>query len=101
MKYVKAMQNVAKQHDVACVDLHPYLAPSGFVDETQLIDGLHLSEAGQRQSASLIIEAIAKHFPDFYREATSVSKADFPDWKTLNADTFETQIINHARAKPS
>ena len=95
-KYVKAMQNVAKKYKIPFVDVHPYLAPSGFVDETQFVDGLHLSEAGQRQCASLIIESIARHFPDFYQEATSATKGDYPDWKTLTADAFETQIKNHA-----
>ena len=57
--YVEAMKRVARALDVPIVDLHQYLEFSnGRVDETQFVDGLHFSEAGQRQVASCVVDAV-------------------------------------------
>lgn len=99
--YVDAMRRVAEKNEIPCVDLHRWLLLSnGKVDETQLVDGLHFSEAGQRQVASLVIEAVAEHFPDLYkRNAASSLKSDYPDWKEFKADSFKLQIANYAPDK--
>tara|TARA_B100000674_G_scaffold142522_1_gene112139 strand:+ start:636 stop:1460 length:825 start_codon:yes stop_codon:yes gene_type:complete len=94
--YVEAMKRVARALDVPIVDLHQYLEFSnGHVDETQFVDGLHFSEAGQRQVASCVVDAVRASFPQLARRASDAIKCDFPDWKHLDAVKFPEQITNH------
>ncbi len=94
--YVEAMKRVARALDVPIVDLHQYLEFSnGHVDETQFVDGLHFSEAGQRQVASCVVDAVRASFPQLARRASDAIKCDFPDWKHLDAVKFPAQITNH------
>ena len=90
------MKRVARALDVPIVDLHQYLEFSnGHVDETQFVDGLHFSEAGQRQVASCVVDAVRASFPQLARRASDAIKCDFPDWKHLDAVKFPAQITNH------
>jgi lysophospholipase L1-like esterase len=94
--YAEAMKRVARGYDVPVVDLHAALEFSnGEVDETQFCDGLHFSEAGQRQVASLVIDAVRQHFPALASRSSDVVKSDFPDWKDLDARAFPAQIADH------
>ena len=94
--YVEAMKRAARALDVPVVDLHQYLEFSnGHVDETQFVDGLHFSEAGQRQVASCVVDAVRASFPQLARRASDVIKCDFPDWKHLDPVNFPAQITNY------
>jgi lysophospholipase L1-like esterase len=94
--YAEAMKRVARFYDIPVVDLHAALEFSnGEVDETQFCDGLHFSEAGQRQVASLVIDALRQHFPALASRASDAVKCDFPDWKDLDARGFAAQISHH------
>ena len=94
--YAEAMKRVARFYDIPVVDLHAALEFSnGEVDETQFCDGLHFSEAGQRQVASLVIDALRQHFPALASRASDAVKCDFPDWKDLDPRDFAAQISRH------
>ena len=98
--YAEAMKRVARSYDIPVVDLHAALEFSnGEVDETQFCDGLHFSEAGQRQVASLVIDALRQHFPALASRASDAVKCDFPDWKDLDRSRFRRADISPPRRR--
>ena len=98
--YVAAMKRVAESMRVPLVDLHPALHFSnGLVDESQFVDGLHFSEAGQRQVAALVVDAIREAFPHLAAMASDGVKCDYPDWKDLSPTTYAAQIASHYQSQ--
>ena len=98
--YVAAMKRVAESMRVPLVDLHPALHFSnGLVDESQFVDGLHFSEAGQRQVAALVVDAIREAFPNLAARASDGGKGDYPDWKDLSPMTYAAQIAAHYQSQ--
>lgn len=98
--YVAAMKRVAESMGVPLVDLHPALHFSnGLVDESQFVDGLHFSEAGQRQVAALVVDAIREAFPNLAARASDGVKCDYPDWKDLSPTTYAAQIASHHQSQ--
>ena len=107
--YVEACREVATRCKLPIVDVYEGFT-RGNLSSLLVYDGMHPSANGGELMANLVIEAIAKHYPELrpaelsnWREMTPLERLpfDFPDHKAIDAsdaDSVADSIGRHRSA---
>ena len=101
--YANACVKLGEQLNVPTLDLHnAFVARSDW--RSLLVDGLHPNAQGGEAIATLVLEAIGKHFPElrpssFFDDDPAKLPLDFPDFKAIDSNRWSQSFVEHAERK--